>query len=164
MKEKQTIHSKVGVDKLMEKTFLMVKPDGVQRNLIGEIVARFEKKGFQLVGAKLMNIPRELAETHYGEHKERPFFGELVDFITSGPVFAMVWQGENVIATARQMMGSTNPKDAAPGTVRGDYGVTVGKNIIHGSDSPESAEREISIFFKPEELVDYTKVNNEWIY
>ncbi|MET3696115.1 nucleoside diphosphate kinase [Bacillus oleivorans] len=148
----------------MEKTFLMVKPDGVQRNLIGEIVARFEKKGFQLVGAKLMNIPRELAETHYGEHKERPFFGELVDFITSGPVFAMVWQGENVIATARQMMGSTNPKDAAPGTVRGDYGVTVGKNIIHGSDSPESAEREISIFFKPEELVDYTKVNNEWIY
>ncbi|HWO75866.1 MAG TPA: nucleoside-diphosphate kinase [Bacillus sp. (in: firmicutes)] len=148
----------------MEKTFLMVKPDGVQRNLIGEIVARFEKKGFQLVGAKLMSIPRELAETHYGEHKERPFFGELVDFITSGPVFAMVWQGENVIATARQMMGSTNPKDAAPGTVRGDFGVTVGKNIIHGSDSPASAEREISIFFKPEELVDYTKINNEWIY
>ena len=158
------IHSKVGVEERMEKTFLMVKPDGVQRNLIGEIVSRFEKKGFQLVGAKLMSIPRELAETHYGEHKERPFFGELVDFITSGPVFAMVWQGENVIATARQMMGSTNPKDAAPGTVRGDYGVTVGKNIIHGSDSPESAEREISIFFKPEELADYTKVNNEWIY
>ncbi|GAA0347593.1 nucleoside-diphosphate kinase [Bacillus carboniphilus] len=148
----------------MEKTFLMVKPDGVQRNLIGEIVARFEKKGFQLVGAKLMSIPRELAETHYGEHKERPFFGELVDFITSGPVFAMVWQGENVIATARQMMGSTNPKDAQPGTVRGDYAVTVGKNIIHGSDSPESAEREISIFFKSEELVDYSNVSNEWIY
>lgn len=142
----------------------MVKPDGVQRNLIGEIVARFEKKGFQLVGAKLMSIPREMAETHYGEHRERPFFGELVDFITSGPVFAMVWQGENVIATARQMMGATNPKDAGPGTIRGDYAVTVGKNIIHGSDSPESAEREISIFFKSEELVDYSRNNNEWIY
>ncbi|MFD1738554.1 nucleoside-diphosphate kinase [Bacillus salitolerans] len=146
----------------MEKTFLMVKPDGVQRNLIGEIVARFEKKGFQLVGAKLMSIPTALAETHYGEHKERPFFGELVDFITSGPVFAMVWQGENVIATARQMMGATNPKDALPGTIRGDYAVTVGKNIIHGSDSPESAEREINLFFNQEELVEYSKLINEW--
>ncbi|WP_282155656.1 nucleoside-diphosphate kinase [Cytobacillus gottheilii] len=147
----------------MQKTFLMVKPDGVQRNLIGEIVSRFEKKGFQLVGAKLMSIPKELAEEHYGEHKERPFFGELVDFITSGPVFAMVWEGENVIATARQMMGSTNPKDAAPGTVRGDFGVIVGKNIIHGSDSPESAEREIGLFFKQEELVEYNKFMNDWI-
>ncbi|MCM3666662.1 nucleoside-diphosphate kinase [Mesobacillus subterraneus] len=148
----------------MEKTYLMVKPDGVQRNLIGEVVARFEKKGFQLVGAKLLNIPRELAEEHYGEHKERPFFGELVDFITSGPVFAMVWQGENVIATARQMMGATNPKDAAPGTIRGDFGVTVGKNVIHGSDSPESAEREIGLFFKQEELAEYSKLMNEWVY
>ncbi|MDP4162244.1 MAG: nucleoside-diphosphate kinase [Bacillota bacterium] len=148
----------------MEKTFLMVKPDGVQRNLIGEVVSRFEKKGFQLVGAKLMSIPKELAEQHYGEHKERPFFGELVDFITSSPVFAMVWQGENVISTARQMMGSTNPKDAAPGTIRGDFGLTVGKNVIHGSDSPESAEREINLFFKEEERTEYTKVSNEWIY
>ncbi|CEG27655.1 nucleoside-diphosphate kinase [Bacillus sp. B-jedd] len=148
----------------MEKTFLMVKPDGVQRNAIGEIVARFEKKGFQLVGAKLMSIPREVAEEHYGEHKERPFFGELVDFITSGPVFAMVWQGENVIATARQMMGATNPKDAAPGTIRGDFGLTVGKNIIHGSDSPASAEREIGIFFKKEELVEYSKQIDGWVY
>ncbi|KAB2333685.1 nucleoside-diphosphate kinase [Bacillus mesophilum] len=147
----------------MQKTFLMVKPDGVQRNLIGEIVSRFEKKGFQLVGAKLMSIPKELAEEHYGEHKERPFFGELVDFITSGPVFAMVWEGENVIATARQMMGATNPKDAAPGTLRGDFGVIVGKNIIHGSDSPESAEREIGLFFKQEELVEYNKLMNDWI-
>lgn len=148
----------------MEKTFLMVKPDGVQRNVIGEVVARFEKKGFQMAGAKLMSIPKELAEQHYGEHKERPFFGELVDFITSGPVFAMVWQGENVIATARQMMGSTNPKDATPGTIRGDFGLTVGKNIIHGSDSPESAEREIGLFFKETELVEYSKQINEWIY
>lgn len=148
----------------MEKTFLMVKPDGVQRQLIGDIVARFEKKGFQLVGAKLMQIPTSLAEQHYGEHKERPFFGELVDFITSGPVFAMVWQGENVIATARQMMGATNPKDAQPATIRGDYAVTVAKNIIHGSDSPTSAEREIALFFKEEELVDYSKLINEWVY
>ncbi|WP_174734012.1 nucleoside-diphosphate kinase [Mesobacillus harenae] len=148
----------------MEKTFLMVKPDGVQRNLIGEITGRFERKGFQLVGAKLMVIPKELAEQHYGEHKERPFFGELVDFITSGPVFAMVWQGENVIATARQMMGATNPKDAAPGTFRGDFGLTVGKNVIHGSDSAESAEREIGLFFKSEELVEYVKTNDEWVY
>ncbi|MFS0863555.1 nucleoside-diphosphate kinase [Fredinandcohnia sp. 179-A 10B2 NHS] len=148
----------------MEKTFLMVKPDGVQRQLIGEVVSRFERKGFQLVGAKLMSIPRELAEEHYGEHKERPFFGELVDFITSGPVFAMVWQGENVISTARQMMGSTNPKDAAPGTIRGDFGLTVGKNVIHGSDSPESAEREVSLFFNSEEVVAYDKLINNWIY
>ncbi|MDG4656098.1 nucleoside-diphosphate kinase [Ectobacillus antri] len=148
----------------MEKTYLMIKPDGVQRNVIGEIVSRFEKKGFQLVGAKLMQVTKETAELHYAEHKERPFFGELVDFITSGPVFAMVWQGEGVIATARQMMGKTNPKEAAPGTVRGDFGVTVGKNIIHGSDSAESAEREIAIFFKEEELVSYTKLMDEWVY
>lgn len=111
-----------------------------------------------------MSVSKELAEQHYGEHKERPFFGELVDFITSSPVFAMVWEGENVIATARQMMGSTNPKDAAPGTIRGDFGVTVGKNIIHGSDSPESAVREIGLFFKEEELVEYSKLINNWIY
>ena len=147
----------------MERTFLMVKPDGVQRNLIGEIVGRFEKKGFQLVGAKLMQITPELAGEHYGEHKERPFFGELVDFITSGPVFAMVWEGENVIATSRLLVGATNPKESAPGTIRGDYAVTVGKNIIHGSDSAESAVREIGLFFKEEELVSYTKDANNWI-
>ncbi|MEK3990990.1 MULTISPECIES: nucleoside-diphosphate kinase [Robertmurraya] len=148
----------------MEKTFLMVKPDGVQRNLIGEIVGRFERKGFQLVGAKLMLISNELAEQHYGEHKERPFFGELVDFITSGPVFAMVWEGENVIAAARQMMGATNPKDSQPGTIRGDFAVIVGKNIIHGSDSAASAEREIALFFKEEELLSYNKLINNWAY
>ena len=148
----------------MEKTFLMVKPDGVQRNLIGEVVKRFESKGFKLAGAKLMVISNELAEKHYGEHKERPFFGELVDFITSGPVFAMVWEGENVIATARQMMGKTNPQEAAPSTIRGDFGVTVGKNIIHGSDSPESAEREISLFFDESEIVSYNKQDSAWVY
>ncbi|MDP4083880.1 MAG: nucleoside-diphosphate kinase [Bacillota bacterium] len=148
----------------MEKTFLMVKPDGVQRGLVSDIVARFERKGFQLVGAKLMRISEELASEHYAEHKERPFFGELVEFITSGPVFAMVWQGENVVTTARQMMGSTNPKDAAPGTIRGDFGLTLGKNVIHGSDSTASAEREISLFFKEAELVEYSRSINEWIY
>jgi nucleoside-diphosphate kinase len=147
----------------MERTFLMVKPDGVQRNLIGEIVSRFENKGFQLVGAKLMQITEELAEQHYGEHKERPFFGELVEFITSGPVFAMVWEGENVISTARLLVGATNPTESAPGTIRGDFAVTVGKNIIHGSDSSESAVREIGLFFKEEELVSYDKVMNNWI-
>ncbi|WNC17258.1 nucleoside-diphosphate kinase [Brevibacillus brevis] len=147
----------------MEKTFLMVKPDGVQRNLIGEIVSRFEKKGYQLVGAKLMNVSRELAEKHYAEHKERPFFGELVDFITSGPVFAMVWQGNNVISTARAMMGKTNPVDAAAGTIRGDFATSVGMNIIHGSDSPESAEREIGLWFSADEVLSFEKTIQRWI-
>jgi nucleoside-diphosphate kinase len=131
--------------------------------LIGEIVGRFEKKGFQLVGSKLMQITPELAAEHYGEHKERPFFGELVDFITSGPVFAMVWEGENVISVGRLMTGATNPKESAPGTIRGDFAVTVGKNIIHGSDSSDSAVREIGLFFKEEELVSYSKDANNWI-
>ncbi|UOR12462.1 nucleoside-diphosphate kinase [Halobacillus amylolyticus] len=148
----------------MEKTFLMVKPDGVQRNLIGDITSRFEKKGYKLAGAKLMTIKEALAEEHYGEHSDKPFFGELVGFITSGPVFAMVWEGENVIATARQMMGATNPKDAAAGTIRGDYGVTVGKNVIHGSDSSESADREIKLFFDKAELITYEKDNLAWVY
>lgn len=148
----------------MQKTFIMVKPDGVQRNVIGEIVRRFEQKGFKLAGAKLMQVSNELAENHYGEHKERPFFGELVDFITSGPVFAMVWEGEDVITTARTMIGATNPAEATPGSIRGDFGVTVGKNIIHGSDSPESAEREINLFFDESELVSYEKQDHNWIY
>jgi len=148
----------------MEKSFLMVKPDGVQRNLIGEIVNRFEKKGFKLASAKLMQVSEDLAKEHYGEHKDKPFFGELVEFVTSGPVFAMVWEGENVIKTARQMMGATNPTEAAAGTIRGDFGLTVGKNVIHGSDSLESAEREINLFFKENELVSYLKQDSKWIY
>jgi nucleoside-diphosphate kinase len=151
-------------NELMEKTFVMVKPDGVQRGVIGEVVRRFEQKGYKLVGAKLMQVSQELAETHYAEHKERPFFGELVDFITSGPVFAMVWEGENVITVARTMIGATNPAEANPGSIRGDFGVTVGKNIIHGSDSSESAEREINLFFNEEELVSYDKHDDSWIY
>jgi len=131
----------------IEQTFLMVKPDGVERQVIGDIVDRFERRGFVMKGAKLMVIPQELAEKHYAEHAERPFFGELVDFITSGPVFAMVWEGENVIKLARTMMGATKPEESNPGTIRGDYATTVSHNIIHGSDSLASAEREIGLFF-----------------
>lgn len=131
----------------IEQTFLMVKPDGVERQVIGDIVDRFERRGFVMKGAKLMVIPKELAEKHYAEHAERPFFGELVDFITSGPVFAMVWEGENVIKLARTMMGATKPEESNPGTIRGDYATTVSHNIIHASDSLASAEREIGLFF-----------------
>jgi len=148
----------------MERTFVMVKPDGVQRGLIGEIIARFEKKGIKLAALKLMQISPETAEQHYAEHKEKPFFKDLVSFITSGPVAAMVLEGDNVIAMVRGMMGATNPKESAPGTIRGDYAITIDKNVIHGSDSPESAAREISIFFKEEEIIDYTKSGSEWIY
>lgn len=146
----------------IERTFIMVKPDGVQRGLVGEIVSRFENKGLKLVGAKLMNVSTQTAETHYAEHKERPFFKDLVDFITSSPVFAMVWEGENAIATARNMMGKTNPTDAASGTIRGDFGLTIGMNIVHGSDSPESAEREIGIWFGSD-VVSYEKSVDTWI-
>ncbi|QJC96628.1 Nucleoside diphosphate kinase [Bacillus mojavensis] len=148
----------------MEKTFIMVKPDGVQRQLIGEILSRFERKGLQLAGAKLMRVTEQMAEKHYAEHQGKPFFGELVEFITSGPVFAMVWEGENVVEVTRQLIGKTNPKEALPGTIRGDFGMFVGKNIIHGSDSLESAEREIHIFFKDEELVSYQQLMTGWIY
>ncbi len=131
----------------IEKTFLMVKPDGVERQVIGNIVDRFERRGFVMREAKLTTASRELAEAHYAEHADRPFFGELVDFITSGPVFAMVWEGENVIKLARIMMGATKPEESSPGTIRGDYAVTLSHNVIHGSDSLASAEREISLWF-----------------
>lgn len=132
----------------MEQTYVMVKPDGVERKLVGKIVDRFETRGFNLVQARLLNVSREMAEEHYGEHKDKPFFGELVDFITSGPVFAMVWEGDNAVKTVRKMVGSTNPQDADSGTIRGDFALSIANNIIHASDSVESAEREIKIFFK----------------
>ena len=147
----------------MERTFLMVKPDGVQRGLIGEIVHRFEQKGFLLAGAKLMLISRESAETHYAEHIGKPFYERLITFITSGPVFAMVWEGERVIALSRAMIGKTDPIDATAGTIRGDYSVHTNYNLIHGSDSPESAEREIPIYFKSEEMLSYKKDLSVWI-
>ena len=137
----------------MNRTFAMVKPDGVEKGLVGEIISRFEKKGLKIVALKIIKITPELAEKHYSEHKGKPFFADLVNFITSGPVAAMVLEGENVIPTVRTMMGATNPQDAAPGTIRGDFALTIDENIIHGSDSPESAMREIGIFFKEEEIV-----------
>ncbi|WP_404403516.1 nucleoside-diphosphate kinase [Jeotgalibacillus malaysiensis] len=148
----------------MEKTFLMVKPDGVQRGLIGEVISRFERKGFKLAAGKLMVISDDLAKKHYGEHADKPFFGELVDFITSGPVFAMIWEGEDVVKTARHMMGATKPSEADLGTIRGDFGLTVGKNIIHGSDSLESAEREMNLFFGESAALEYKKSSDEWVY
>ena len=148
----------------MEQTYLMIKRDGVQRGLCGEILSRFEKKGLKIVAMKLMVIPKETAENHYAEHKERPFFPSLISYITSGPVLAMVLEGENAVSVCRNMMGKTNPSESAPGTIRGDYAMVTGLNIIHGSDSPESAKREISIFFKPEELVTYDRTSDKWIY
>jgi len=148
-----------------ERTFVMVKPDGVQRGLIGEIVGRFEDRGLKLVGAKFMRIDRELAEQHYDEHEDKPFFEDLVGFITSGPVMAMVWEGQDAVAQVRTMMGETDPAESAPGTVRGDFGLDLGRNVIHGSDTEEgSAEREIDLFFDADELLDYERVDEEWLY
>ncbi|MCY1570012.1 nucleoside-diphosphate kinase [Staphylococcus pettenkoferi] len=148
----------------MERTFLMLKPDAVQRNLIGEVVSRIERKGLKLVGAKLMTVPRSLAETHYSEHQGKPFYESLVSFITSAPVFAMVVEGEDAVDVSRHIIGETNPSEAAPGTIRGDFGLTIGRNIIHGSDSTESADKEINLWFNPEELSDYTANNEAWLY
>jgi len=130
----------------------MVKPDGVQRGLVGEVIRRLERKGFRLVALKMIRIDRPTAEVHYDEHRTKPFFGELVDFITSGPVVAMVWEGQNVIQAVRTMMGKTNPLEAAPGTIRGDFGNNINFNIIHGSDSEASAQREIDLFFSSAEI------------
>lgn len=138
----------------MQQTFVMVKPDGVQRGLVGEVIRRLEQKGFRLVALKMMRIDRATAEEHYAEHRTRPFFAELVDFITSGPVVAMVWEGEGVVQAVRTMMGKTNPLEAAPGTIRGDFGNSINFNIIHGSDADESAQREISLFFSPAEILN----------
>jgi nucleoside-diphosphate kinase len=131
----------------MEQTLVLVKPDGVRRRLIGEIVHRIERKGLDVRAMKMMTVSRELAEEHYGEHREKPFFGELVDFITSGPVVAMTVEGEGAVSVVRTLMGATNPAKAAPGTIRGDLALDMGENLIHGSDSPESAERELGLFF-----------------
>ncbi len=143
----------------------MVKPDGVQRGIAGDVVSRLEERGLKLVGAKFMQISQDLAEQHYAEHEDKPFFEGLTDFITSGPVLAMVWEGQDAVAQGRRMMGATDPLDAAPGTIRGDYGLDLGRNVIHGSDTEEgSAEREIDLFFDDDELVDYERVDESWLY
>ena len=148
----------------MQQTFLAIKPDGVQKALIGKIISRLEEKGFKLVGLKLMKVTNELAEKHYGEHKDKPFFKGLVNFITSGPIVAMVWEGKNIISSLRKMMGKTNPLDAELGTIRGDFAIDIGRNVVHGSDSEESAKREISLFFKEQELVKWERDIQKWIY
>lgn len=137
----------------MERTFIMVKPDGVAAGLVGEIVSRFERRGFTLRGMKGLRIDRALAEAHYGEHVGKPFFESLVAFITSGPVVAMVWEGRDAITVARSMMGTTDSSLAAPGTIRGDFSLSKERNVVHGSDGPESAVREIALFFREDELV-----------
>ncbi|MFD1774161.1 nucleoside-diphosphate kinase [Paenibacillus rhizophilus] len=147
----------------MEKTYLMIKPDGVQRGLIGRIVARLEDKGFKLVAAKLITITEEQAKRHYAEHEGKDFFPDLVSFIISGPVFAMVWEGDDVIALSRLLIGKTKVGEALPGTIRGDFASHTPLNLIHGSDSPESAAREIANFFAPKELNDYNKDIAAWI-
>jgi nucleoside-diphosphate kinase len=132
---------------VLERTLILVKPDGVRRNLIGEVISRIERKGLKVVALELLTMTRETAETHYAEHAEKPFFAGVVEFITSGPVVALVAEGESAIAAFRSLAGKTNPIEAAPGTIRGDFAVEVGENVVHGSDSPEAAEREIKIFF-----------------
>ncbi len=131
----------------IERTFIMVKPDGFERGLVGEVISRFERKGLQLERIRRLRVDEGLAKVHYAEHAEKPFFDDLIEFVTSGPVVAMEWSGESAISVARSLMGATDPKVAAPGTIRGDYGLIVTYNIVHGSDSPESAERELAIFF-----------------
>jgi len=147
---------------MMERTFIMLKPDAVQRGLMGEIVGRIEAKGYKPVAMKFMRIPRELAERHYGEHKGKPFFPGLIEYMTSGPVLAMVWEGDNIIASMRSMMGATNPQNAAAGTIRGDLAQQTGRNIIHGSDGPESAKREIELFFDEPELQSWKRTLDPW--
>jgi nucleoside-diphosphate kinase len=147
----------------MERTLILVKPDGVQRGLIGEIIGRFERRGLKLAGMKFIQMSRQLAEEHYGVHRERPFYSSLVEYITSGPVVAMVWEGHDAIAAARSTMGATNPVAAAPGTIRGDFGMEIGRNLVHGSDSPENALKEVTLFFANAELVDWGRDSDTWI-
>ncbi|XP_057531853.1 nucleoside diphosphate kinase 1 [Amaranthus tricolor] len=147
----------------MEQTFIMIKPDGVQRGLIGEIISRFEKKGFSLKALKLVNVERAFAEKHYADLSAKPFFNGLVEYIVSGPVVAMVWEGKGVVATGRKIIGATNPLASEPGTIRGDFAIDIGRNVIHGSDSVESATKEIALWF-PEGVVCWQSSLHSWIY
>lgn len=149
-----------------ERTFVMVKPDGVQRGLIGEIVSRFEDRGLKLVGARFMQIDEARAREHYSEHEGKPFFDDLVGFITAAPVFAMVWAGADAVAQVRSMIGATDPAESAPGTIRGDLGLDLGRNVVHASDDedPGANEREIALFFEDAELFEYERVDETWLY
>lgn len=148
----------------VQRTFVAIKPDGVERGLIGEVIGRFERRGLKIVAMKMLKVPREMAETHYGEHKGKPFYEGLVGFITSAPIVAMVLEGKDAVALARQVIGATNPASAAPGTIRGDLAIEIGRNVVHGSDSAESAKREIGIFFKDnEQLGKWDRTIEKWI-
>ena len=148
----------------MERTFVLVKPDGVQRGLMGEAIARFERRGLRMVAAKFITVNSSLAETHYAEHKGKPFYDGLIQYITSAPVMAMVWEGPNAVAAIRQTVGLTKPLEAAPGTIRHDFALEVGRNLIHASDKPESAEREVALWFKKEELIDWKRAVDAWVF
>ena len=147
----------------MQRTLVLLKPDAIQRGLVGEIMSRLERKGSKLVGMKLMRVSVELAQQHYAEHVGKPFFDRLVRFITSSPIVAMVIEGENAVESVRATMGKTDPREAAPGTIRGDLAVSIGSNLIHGSDSAESAAREIGLFFSPDEILEYPRDIDRWI-
>ncbi len=147
-----------------ERTFLMIKPDGVQRGLIGNVISRLERRGLKLVALKMMQITPDLASRHYGEHQGKPFYDGLIEFIISAPVVAMIWEGDDAVGMVRTMIGATDPRKASPGTIRGDLAVFTGKNIVHGSDSNESAAREIELFFGSEELFTYNIAGEDCLY
>lgn len=147
----------------IEKTLIIVKPDGVQRALVGRVIDRFESRGLRIAGMKLMRISRALAEEHYAEHRGKPFYEGTVAYMTSAPVVVMVLEGPDAIAAARATMGATNPLNAVPGTIRADFGLNISRNIVHGSDKPETATREINLYFKPDELIDYGRAADKWL-
>ncbi len=148
----------------MERSLVLVKPDGVQRGLIGEVIARFERRGLRLVGAKFMQVSLDLAKQHYAEHEGKPFYDGLIAYITSAPVMAMVWEGPNAVAAIRQTVGSTKPVESAPGTIRHDFALEVGRNLIHASDKPETGVRETALWFKNDELVDWKRDVDQWVF
>jgi nucleoside-diphosphate kinase len=152
------------MEDIVEQTLVLVKPDGVQRGLIGEVISRLERRGLRLVAAKFMSVSQELAERHYAIHKGKPFYEPLIRYITSAPVMAMVWEGPNAIAAVRQTMGATRPTEAAPGSLRHDFALEVGRNLTHASDTPENGIAEIDLWFKPEELVAWTRATDPWIF
>ena len=149
---------------MIQKTYVMLKPDAIARRYIGKILTRFEDKGLKIVAMKLRMISEEIAKEHYGEHKDKPFFDVLIKYITSGPVLTMVIEGDEAISVVRKLSGATNPQEADFGTIRGDFGMDTGRNIIHSSDSPESASREINLFFDEDEIIDYSMSDESWIY
>jgi len=148
----------------VERSLVLVKPDGVQRALVGEVISRLERRGLRLVAAKFMQVSKELAETHYGIHKGKPFYDGLIEYITSAPVMAMVWEGPNAIAAIRQTMGATRPTEAAPGSLRHDFALEVGRNLTHASDSPENGVSEVALWFKEDELVDWNREVDRWVF